>query len=170
LKLRLVDLSDTHPGLLWDDIIAAAVAVFDERGFSVPFRVSLKVEDVPNYGSGQIDLQIVKRGVTSGRIDKVRRTFEPHRLVELATIAVAGLGLFAAGGHQIRDVALRGSSADYLVDAENYLLEVSGRSRRNDFQAAWDARWNRLSNRPSAGFFVCVLEFETPAGRLAFAK
>ena len=106
--------------------------------------------------------------MTRGQIGKVRRTYESHRLIELAAIAIAGLGLFAAGGHQIRDVALRGSSADYLVDEENYLLEVSGRSRRSDFQAAWDARWNRLSERSGSGFIVCVSEFETPAGRLAF--
>ena len=136
---------------------------------SVPLILSLEMKDMPSYGSGQIDLQIVKGGITSGQIGKVRRTYESHRLVELAAIAVTGLGLFAAGGHQIRDIALRGSSADYLVDEENYLLEVSGRSRRSDFQAAWDARWNRLSGRPASGFFVCVLEFETPAGRLAFA-
>lgn len=158
-----------HPCLLWDDIIAAAVAVFDERGFSAPFRFTLQVDDLPNYGSGQIDLHIVKGGVSNAQIAKVRRTFEAHRLVELAGIAIAGLGLFTAGGHQIRDVALRGSSADYLVDEENFLLEVSGRSRRSDFQAAWDARWNRLAKRGDSGFFVCVSEFETPRGRLAFA-
>ena len=159
-----------HPGLLWDDIIAAAVAVLDERGFAAPFHYTLQVQDVPGYGSGQIELQIVTSGVGSGQIDKVRRTYESHRLVELAAIALAGLGLFAAGGHQIRDVALRGSSADYLVDDDNYLLEVSGRSRCSDLQAAWDARWKRLADRPSTGFFVCVLEFETPAGRLAFSS
>lgn len=158
-----------HPCLLWDDIIAAAVAVFDERGFAAPFRFALQVDDVPNYGSGNIDFQVVKGGVPGSQIAKVRRTFESHRLVELASIAVAGLGLFAAGGHQIQDVALRGSSADYLIDEDNYLLEVSGRSRRSDFPAAWDARWNRLAKRADSGFFVCVSEFETPRGRLAFA-
>jgi hypothetical protein len=158
-----------HPCLLWDDIIAAAVAVLDERGISAPFRFALEVDDVPNHGSGVIDLQIVKGGISNAQIAKVRRTFEAHRLVELASIAVAGLGLFAAGGHQIRDIALRGSSADYLVDEENYLLEVAGRSRRSDFQSAWDVRWNRLADRSNSGFFVCISEFETPAGRLAFA-
>ena len=120
-----------------------AVAVLDERG-SASFQFTLEVQDVLSYGSGQVDLQIVKGGVASRHIDKVKRTYEAHRLIELAAIAVAGLGLFAAGGHQIWDVALRGSSADYLVDEENYLQEVSGRSRRSDFQIAWDSRWNRL--------------------------
>ena len=154
MKLRLIDLPDMHPCLLWDDIIAAAVAVLDERGFSAPFRFSMDVQDLPGYDNVVIDFQILKSGVTSGQIGKVRRTYESHRLIELAAIAIAGLGLFAAGGHQIRDVALRGSSADYLVDEENYLLEVSGRSRRSDFQAAWDARWNRLSERSGSGFIV----------------
>jgi hypothetical protein len=89
--------------------------------------------------------------------------------VELAAIAIAGLALFAAGGHQIRDIALRGSSADYLVDAESYLLEVAGRSRRSDLDAAWQTRWRRLSDRLGSGFFVCVAEFESPSARLAFA-
>jgi hypothetical protein len=157
-----------HPCLLWDDIVAAAVAVFDERRFPAPIRFGLDVDGVPLCRSGQLELRIVKGGVPSSQIVRVRRTFESHRLVELAAIAVAGLGLFAAGGHQIRDVALRGTSADYLVDEENFLLEISGRSSRRDFQAAWDTRWNRLAGRCASGFFLCVSEFETPAGRLAF--
>lgn len=168
-KLRLLDLADMHPNLLWDDIVAATVAVLEERGFAAPFRFQLEVENVPAFGSGKLELQIVKGGIPLNHVRQVRRTFESHRLVELAAIAVTGLGLFAAGGHQIRDVALRGSSADYLVGGDDSLLEVAGRSRRADFQAAWDIRWNRLSERCESGFFVGVSEFETPSGRLAFA-
>jgi hypothetical protein len=90
-----------------------------------------------------------------------------HRLVELAAIAVAGLALFCAGGHQIRDVSLRGTSADYLIDDERHLLEVAGRSRKKDFSAAWNERWRRLAEG-STGFYVSVTEFETPASRLGF--
>lgn len=169
MNLRLADLSDMHPSLLWDDIAAAAIAVLDERGFPAPFRLALEVVDVPNFGTGELDLGLVKGGIPSAQVAKIRRTFESHRLIELAAIGIAGLTLFAAGGHQIRDVALRGSSADYLVDEENYLLEVSGRSRSSDFQTAWDHRWSRLMNRSdSGGFYVCVTEFETPKARLAF--
>lgn len=169
MKLRLVDLNDMHPRLLWDDIIAAAVAAFDDREFTAPFQIPVEMENVPDFGDDKLELEIDGVGIESTHIEKVRRTYEAHRLVELAAIAVAGLVLFAAGGHQIRDVALRGSSADYLIDEEGYLLEVAGRSRRSDFQSAWDARWNRLSEYQYAGFFIFVLEFETPAGRLAFA-
>jgi len=169
LKLRLVDLPDMHPGLLWDDIAAAAVAVFDERGFTSPFALPMTVENVPGYGSGNLDLEIAAEGFSAVRVEKLRRTIEAHRLVELAAVAVAGLALFAAGGHVIRDVALRGSSADYLVGAENHLLEITGRSRSRDLQAAWNAHWNRLTDRLDTGFFVCGVEFETPSGRLAFA-
>jgi hypothetical protein len=157
-----------HPSLLWDDIVAATVAVLDEREFGAPYRLSVAVENVPGFGSGKVDLQIVKGGVTTGRVARVRSTFDAHRLVELAAIAVAGLALFAAGGHQIRDVALRGTSADYLVGDQGYLMVVAGRSRRSDLQSAWDARWNRLSDRTESGFFVCVTEFESPSCRLAF--
>lgn len=169
MKLRLVDLPDRHPGLLWDDVAAAAVAVFQDRGFTTPFPLAITVENVPGYGSGTLDLEIVEQGISGVRVEKLRRTIEGHRLVELAAIAAAGLAVFAAGGHVIRDVALRGSSADYLVGAEDYLLEVAGRSRRRDLPSAWDDRWNRLADRLEFGFFVCVVEFETPSGRLAFA-
>jgi hypothetical protein len=96
------------------------------------------------------------------------RTYEPFRLVELAAIAIAGLGLYHAGGHEIRDIALRGSGADYLVDEFNHPLEIAGRSRRTDFDVAWGQRWRRLSDCSAGGFYVCVAEFETPSGRLAF--
>ena len=59
--------------------------------------------------------------------------------------------------------------ADYLVDDELHLLEVAGRSRGSDLNSAWKQRWGRLSDRLGSGFYVCVAEFETPAGRLAFA-
>lgn len=168
IKLRLLDLADMHPNLLWDDIAAATVAVFEDRAFAAPYRFHLDVADVPAFGSGPLDLRIVKDGIPERQVSKVRRTFESHRRIELAAIAVAGLGMIAAGGHEIRDIALRGSSADYLVGEENYLLEVAGRSRRADFPTAWEARWQRLAERAES-YFVCVSEFETPAGRLAFA-
>ena len=167
-RLRLADLPDMHPCLLWDDILAATVAVFEDRGTPTPFRCSLRFEDVPAYGTEEVDLEIVRSGVSGGAFGKARRTYEAHRLVELAAIAVAGLALFHGGGHQIRDVSLRGTSADYLVDHEGHMLEVAGRSRRSDFRSAWHVRWQRLVARGGAGFYLFVVEFETPAGRLAF--
>jgi hypothetical protein len=89
-------------------------------------------------------------------------------LVELAAIAIAGLGLYYGGGHAMQDIALRGSGADYLIDESNHLLEVAGRSRRRDVGVAWQQRWQRLTGRMGSGFYVCVAEFETPAGQLAF--
>ncbi len=46
-------------------------------------------------------------------------------------------------------------------------LEVAGRSRKNDFSAAWNERWRRLAEG-STGFYISVTEFETPASRLGF--
>ncbi|MBC8872340.1 MAG: hypothetical protein H8E44_23155 [Planctomycetes bacterium] len=149
--------------------MAATVAVLEDQGFATPCRFAMQFEGVPGYGSEESEFEIVSEGVPGNNTRKVRRTYEAHRLVEFAAIAVAGLALFHAGGHQIRDIALRGASADYLVDDEGSLLEIAGRSRRSDFQWAWDVRWQRLSDRLDAGFYVCVCEFETPAGRLAFA-
>ncbi len=88
--------------------------------------------------------------------------------VELATIAIAGLALHHAGNHEIRDIAFRGRPVDYLVGEEGYLLEVAWGTRRTDFAAVWGQKWDRLSEHVGSGFFVCVVEFETPAGRLWF--
>jgi hypothetical protein len=88
----------------------------------------------------------------------------------LASIAIAGLALHHAGNHEIRDIAFRGSASDYRVGDERYLLEVDGRWSRVDFAAAWGQKWDRLSSQVGSGFFVCVVEFETPAGRLWFSS
>jgi hypothetical protein len=90
------------------------------------------------------------------------------RQVELASIAIAGLALHNAGNHEIRDVAFRGSTTDYLVGEEGYLLEVANGWRRTDFAAAWGQEWDRLREQVGSGFFLCMVEFETPAGRLWF--
>src|SRR4029077_12255406 len=107
-------------------------------------------------------------GVSADHVARLLRTYELSRLIELAGIGIAGLGLYGAGRHEIRDVALRGSAADYIVDEANHLLEVAGRSRRSDFATAWEQRWRRLSEGRRGSFYVCVSEFETPACQLAF--
>jgi hypothetical protein len=168
LKVRLIDLPDMHPCLLWDDLLAATAAVLEKRSADAPYQFALELWEIPAYGSGDVNLAITTAGIPAANIAKVRRTYEAPRLVELAAISLAGLALFQAGRHQIRDVSLRGTSADYLVDEEGYYLEVAGRSWKKDFDAAWELRWRRLANRSSAAFYVFVAEFETPAGRLAF--
>ena len=167
LSTRLVDLTVMHPRLLWEDICGAAVAVLGAKA-QAPWHFELAIQDVPGFGSGALRMAVGSAGVSAAHVAGLRRTYEPSRLVELASIAIAGLGLYHAGGHEIRDVALRGSAADYLVDEANHLLEIAGRSRRSDFSAAWHQRWQRLSEANSTGFYVCVAEFETPAGQLAF--
>lgn len=168
VSVRLVDLTLMHPSLLWEDIVAAAVAVLGETGTQAPFPFALTVQDIPGFGSDQLRLDVDPTGVALEHVERLRRTYESARLIELAAIAIAGLGLYYGGGHEIRDVALRGSGADYLVDESNHLLEVAGRSRRRDVRVAWQQRWQRLIERIGSGFYVCVAEFETPAGRLAF--
>jgi hypothetical protein len=167
VALRLIDLAAMHPLLLWDTIITATAAVLEAQG-QPPWTLSLTVQDSPGFGSGELRLTIEPVGVTAERIARVRRTYEPSRLVELAAIAIAGAGLHQSGGHEIRDIAARGSAADYLIDEGNHHLEVAGRSRRSDFEAAWQQKWQRLGERVTSGVYVCVVEFESPAGRLAF--
>ena len=168
ISVRLIELTIMHPRLLWEDIMAATVATLSRTGVQSPFPFELAVEDLPGFGNAQLRLLIDPAGVTSEQVSQLQRTYEPSRLVELAAIAVVGLGLYYGGGHEIMDIALRGSGADYLVDESDLLLEVAGRSRRSDFEVAWQQRWQRLTERLGSGFYVCVAEFETPAGRLAF--
>ncbi len=101
-------------------------------------------------------------------MERCQRTFEASRHIEFAAIAVAALGLHVAGGHELVDVATRGSAADYLVDAARHYLEIAGRSRRRDLDAAWEQKQPRLLERSQRGCYLCVSEFETFTGRLAF--
>lgn len=171
VSVRLTDLKVMHPRLLWDEIIGAAVSVLSDAGRRGPFLLELTVQDVPAFSGNSINMTIDVKGLsTKQQLCKLRRTYESSRLVELAAIAIAGLGLYYAGGHELRDVALRGTSADYLVDENNYLLEIAGRSRKCDMASAWRQKWNRLTDRGNAPFYVCVVEFETPFGRLGFGE
>lgn len=157
-----------HPGLLWDDIAAATVAVVESRGFQSPYKFEIQTESLPGFDGDELILEIDSVGIRAENVDRIRRTYEEHRLVEFAAIGVAGLALSAAGRHIIRDVAVRGSSADYLVDESNDLLEIAGQSRKSDLNAALSARIDRLSGRQCPGYFVCVVEFESLTGRLLY--
>lgn len=88
----------------------------------------------------------------------------------MAAIGIAGLAMFHAAHREIRDIALYGNGADYLVGPEARLLEIGGRSRRSDFTTAWQEKWQNLLDREGGQFYLCVVEFETPAGRLAYQE
>jgi hypothetical protein len=133
-----------HPRLLWDDIIGATVALMSHVA-PTPFPFRLTVENVPRFGTAELQLAIRPWGISAKRVNQLLRTYEASRLVELAAIAIAGLGLYHAGAHEIRDIAIRGTAADYLVDEDNHLLEIAGRTRRSDFGSAWQQKWKRLS-------------------------
>ncbi len=168
VNVRLIDLPAMHPSLLWDTIIPATTAVLGDIGGLAPHPLLLAAEAVPGFGTHELRLLIDPGGVPSEVVAKVRRTYEPSRMIELAAIAVAAIGLHRTGGHQIVDVARRGSGADYLVDDARHQLEIAGRSRRRDLDAAWQQKQQRLAEQGGRGFYVCVAEFESPAARLAF--
>ena len=170
VSCRLVDLLELHPRLLWDTVILATHAVLLDRFQDRTHQINLDVRNVPGFGSSEMILSIDIAGIDVGRLARLRRTYETTRQVELASIAIAGLALHHAGNHEIRDIGIRGSAADYLVGEEGYLLEIGGRTRRTDFAVAWAQKWDVLSERAASGFFVCVVEFETPAGRLWFNR
>src|SRR5579883_1934521 len=160
VSCRLLDLPEMHPRLLWDTIILAAAGVLEDRFHDLPRRMVLDVRDLPGFGSDELSLRIDPGGIDGDRITRLRRTYEPTRQVELAAIAIAGFGLHFAGHHEIRDVALRGSGADYLVGDDHYHLEIAGRTRRADFEIACQQKRERLTNHVGSAFLICVVEFE----------
>ncbi|MGH7139919.1 MAG: hypothetical protein ACREHD_29625 [Pirellulales bacterium] len=165
----ITDLSMMHPRLLWSHLSAALVAVVGpETSGGAPTIFELTTSSIPDHGSEKLEILLKTGGIIGLDLDSLRRTYEAPRLVELAAIAIAGLGLYHAGRHEIRDVALRGTAADYLVDEPSHLLEVAGRSRRNDLEATWQRKWQRLCDVAGSGFYLCVVEFETRTGKLAF--
>lgn len=163
LHCRLLDLPILHPRLLWETIILAGASVLEGVDRRAPYRFLILAEDIPGFGSEELILTIDPSGYDEESIVRLRRTFE------LAAIAVAALALALSGGHEIVDVALRGSAADYLVGDPPSRLEIAGRSRRTDLESAWQQKWNRLSLPSDQPGFVFVVEFETLTGRLGFA-
>jgi hypothetical protein len=65
---RLVDLSEMHPGLLWESIVLAAAAILQERFDSVHYRLTLDVRNVPGFGTDELILNIDPDGIDMGRI------------------------------------------------------------------------------------------------------
>jgi hypothetical protein len=169
VPIWLANLPAMHPELLWESIIAATAAVLCEGGKEPPYAINLAVEGVLGFGTEECRLLIDPGGVLAQRVVQVRHTYEPSRLIELAAIAVAGLALHHAKEHEIIDVAVHGSGADYLVDQARHHLEIAGRSRRRDLDTAWRERWERLRQRWGSEFYLCVSAFETCTARLAFA-
>ncbi len=168
VRLALTDLTEMHPQLLWSDLAAAATSILVKPRSSPLVELPFEFQSVPGFGSTEVVLGIDCSDVELRDVERLRRTYEQTRLVELAAIAVAGLALYHESGHEIVDVSLRGSSADYLVDESHRLLEVAGRSRRSDFESAWQQKRSRLEARGQQDFYICVVEFETPFGRLGY--
>src|ERR1700686_4869636 len=161
VSTTLAELPEAHPNLLWRDIRLAAIAVLPEHGRLRPVSFELSVQEVPGFDDDVLQMVIETGRTRRADLARVRRTYEPARLVEFAAIAIAGLGLYHAGEHQIVNVARRGSGADYLVDEERCPLEIGGRSRRNDLEFAWQEKWRRLSENVGHDFYVFVAEFES---------
>src|SRR5712692_7488362 len=108
ISTSLLALSEMHPELEWQEIAAATVAVLEDGGLEAPFQLQLDLIDVPGFGSETLRLLIDRSGIPAERIARVRRTYESPRRIELPAIALAGLGLYHGGSHEIVDVALRG--------------------------------------------------------------
>ena len=168
IETCFASLPEMHPELEWQEIAAAAVSVLEDCGFESPFEVQLELIEMPGFGTEQVVLLIHKRGIPAERVARVRRTFDTTRRVELAAIAMTGLGLYHGGSHEIVDIAVRGSGADYLIDAAHHPCEIAGRSRQSDFAIAWQQRFERVSERARGGFYLGVFEFQSPTGKILF--
>ena len=75
IAVRLVDLSAMHPHLLWDDIVAATVAVCSATHPHAPFPFVLTVQDLPGFGSEALRLAIAPTGVASDHVRRLQRTY-----------------------------------------------------------------------------------------------
>jgi hypothetical protein len=171
VAIQLVELPGLHSRLYWEPIIVASAAVFSRAAGAEPsHNFSLSVEGVYGFGTEIIEIEIGTEDVRPDDVDRLRRTLEPSRQVELAAIAIAGIGLHLAGGHQMVDLAAHGSGADYLVDASRIPLEIAGRSRRRDLDQAWEQKEQRLIERRESGVYICVCEFATMTGRLSYLE
>jgi hypothetical protein len=91
IAVHLLDLTAMHPRLLWADIVAATVAVLSETHPHSPFPFVLIVQDLPGFGSAELQLAIDPFGIAPDHVNRLRRTYPSSRLVELAAIAIAGL-------------------------------------------------------------------------------
>ncbi|HEV2946879.1 MAG TPA: hypothetical protein VGX70_05865 [Gemmataceae bacterium] len=168
ISVEISDLPQIHPRLLWRDIVGAAAVVLEEKNRQQRASFDLQLQGLPGFEEDKLRLSISLAGVSPSDRARIVRTYEAHRLVELSAIAITGLGLYHGGGHEIRDIAVRGSMADYLVDDENRLLEIAGRSRQSDFEYTWNQKLERLKNQGITSFYLSVAEFERFTGRLAF--
>src|SRR5260370_20042708 len=101
ISTSLVGLAEMHPELEWQEITAATVAVLEDGGLEAPFQVPLDLIDVPGFGTERLNLLIERTGIPAERVTRLRRTYEPPRRIELAAIALTGLGLYHGGGHEI---------------------------------------------------------------------
>lgn len=163
----LAELPAIHPNLAWSELIAATAAVVAPAG-GTSQHLEVELRGIASFDDDKVTLRIQTALIDPDAVLRVARTFEPSRLVEMAAIVVAALVLFHVAHLEIRDVALRGSRADYLVGGRGYVMEVGGRSRRQDLEAAWREKWEGLTQRVVGGFFLSLTEFETPAGRFGF--
>jgi len=168
ISVEITDLAQMHPRLLWRDIIGATAVVLGEKSKAQRATFELEFQGLPGFGGDKLRLDISLAGILENDRARIQRTYEAHRLVELSAIAIAGLDLYHEGGHEIRDIALRGSMADYIVDDDNHLLEISGRSRQSALERTWKQKLQRLKKRGVASFYLCVAEFESSTGRLGF--
>jgi hypothetical protein len=170
VALQLIDLPGFHSRLYWEPIIVATTAVLSRDAADTPHRFRLSVEGVHGFGTELLEIEIGTDDIRPDLVERLRRTLEPSRQIELAAIALAGIGLHLAGGHQIVDLAVHGSGADYLVDAARIPLEIAGRSRRRDLDQAWEQKEQRFLERQESGVYICVCEFATLTGRLGYLE
>lgn len=126
------------------------------------FGITLTIDGVPGFESDRLELSMDPTGVSAVTVEQARRTFELSRQVEFAAIAVAGLGLHVAGGHEMIDVTPRGSGADGLEDAARHFLEIARRSRRRDLETAWTQKAPCSRKRPATAKVRDVLSSRPP--------
>src|SRR6266478_4345931 len=104
VDVELGDLLAMQPQLEWREILAATAIVLGADR-SPPFHFPVEINDVPGADVSALQFRIGIEEIDVSQWDRLRRTYEQRRFVELAAVALAGLTLYHAGGHVMAGVA-----------------------------------------------------------------
>jgi hypothetical protein len=100
IRARLLDLDLILPEMGWHDVIlstACMLGVSDEPG---AYNVRLECENIPNYSMATSTFVIDCNGVNAVGVQRIQKTHESHRIVEMGAIGVAALHLWKAESHE----------------------------------------------------------------------
>jgi len=151
LTYNIEEIEQWHPNLFCDQIIVAAVAVMSERTSS-PCRFTVECRNIETGMAdecGKIQLAISWSAETEEKAKQLRNSYQRHRIVEDAAIAMA-LSLFQQVVNRLPIyVAHRGEGADYWLGKYELMLEISGTEREDELERRHRQKITQLLESPN---------------------